>query len=331
MIQYDVNRNKNLKLYHSSINIEISSENEIFFDFTMDNIPDVVNISYCNVTHVIDLFNTLEGGILIQKVYNNEIHLNIFPVDTTYITADEKRYLIGHESMLKRPNVNFYEIWYDEDIRFKYHLGSTIHEALLPFIKKYRDYTFDYDKKDKHFLTLNNVHTPDREALFNLYETLSDENKQKFISSFKFANVHLENEKENFDYIFNNFNIVFGKNLFPLYDSSLIEIVCESSYEAVTEKCFKPLLSGIPFIHWVYYSHRDKMHQIEIFKNIGIDTCYFGIDYSNKHNIGQKIQELLSMSIDEIQEKYKEDFEKAQLNKIKVFEWIDKITNDIIK
>lgn len=328
---YNAERNNHLKLYHNSIDIEISPENDIFFNFDMETIPDVVNISYCDVTDIIDLFNTPDGSILIQKVFSNEIVLNIFAVDTTYITEYEKQYLIGHESLLKRPNVNFYQIWYDEDVKFKYHLGSTIHEALLPFVKKYRDYSFDYSKKNKHFLTLNNVHTPDRESLFNIFNNLSEEDKEKFICSFKFANVHLDFEKENFNYIFNDFNIVFGHNIFPLYEKSLIEIVSESSKEAVTEKCFKPLLSGIPFIHWVSNSWTEKMHQIEIFKDMGIDTCYFGIDYTNKGSIEQKIKEILSLSIEEVIEKYQDDFKKAEENKKKVFEYIDTITNDIIK
>jgi hypothetical protein len=326
------NRNEYLRIYDKSIDIEISPENEIFSNFKINDIPNVVNISYCDVTDIINLFNTIEGGILIQKVFSNEITLNIFPVDTTYINEEEKEYLIGHESLLKRDNVNFYQIWYDPDIKFKYHLGSTIHEALFAFINKYSNYSYDYFKKTKHFLTLNNYWTPYREDLFNLYDSLSSEDKQKFTCSFKFKDIHLKNEIDDISEVLKNFDACFGDNLFPHYDSCLIEIVSESSKESVTEKSFKPLLSGIPFIHWMD-SEGDSVtnHQIKIFNDLGIDTCYFGIDYTNKHNISQKIQELLSMGIDEIREKYKEDFEKAELNKIKVFEWIHKITNDIIK
>ena len=331
-MEFSPDRNRFLKLYNKSIDIEISPENEVFSSFRFENLPDILNISYCDVTDIIDFFNTIEGGIIIQKVFQNEITLNIFPVDTTYISDYEREYLIGHESLLKRSNVNFYQIWYDPNISFDYHLGSTIHEALLPFIKRYRNYSFDYGKKIKHFLTLNNVHTPDREDLYKLYISLSDENKQKFISSFKFANIHLESEKESFDKIFNNFGLVFGESLFPLYDSSLIEIVCESSNEAVTEKCFKPLLSGIPFIHWISSSHIDNtLHQVKIFDSIGIDTRYFGIDYSDSNGIKQKLEELISLSIDEIREKYKDDFVKAEENKKKVYNYIDGITNKIIK
>lgn len=332
MIQYGVNRNTNKSLYNKSINIEITPENEIYFDFYMDNIPDVVNICYCDVTDIIDLFNTVDGGTLIQKVFSNELVLNIFPVDTTYISEYEKEYLIGHASLFKRPNVNFYQIWYDPDISFKYYMGSTIHEALLPFIEKYRNYSFDYSKKQNHFLTLNNIHTPDRDKLFLLYYGLSEEDKRKFKCSFKFKNIGLENETENFDEMFSNFSLIFGKNLFPHYDSSLIEIVSESSDEAITEKTFKPLLSGTPFIHWIGLNRTDSIHhQLEFFKAIGIDTYYFGINYLDRNSIIEKVKELLSMNIPEILEKYQDDFIKAEENKKKIFDWIDGITNDIIK
>jgi hypothetical protein len=331
MIHYETNLNNSLKMYSNSIDIEINPSNDFFFNFDINNIPNILNICYCDVTDIIDLFNSYEGSILIQKVYSNEITLNIFPIDTTYITEYEKEYLIGHESLLKRKNVNFYQIWHHPEISFQYHLGSKIHEALIPFLKKYKEYTFDYSNKSKHFLTLNNYHTPNREMLFNIYSNLSDIDKNKFICSFRFKNIFLENESENIESIFLNFDIFFGKNLFPHYDSCLIEIISESSNVSVTEKCFKPLIAGIPFIHGIGFEGEMYHNQIEILKSIGMDTCYFGIDYRNENNIKEKIKELLSMSIDEIREKYKEDFEKAELNKIKVFEWIDKITNDIIK
>lgn len=329
---FNAEEKTHLKLYNKSIDIEITPENEVFSNFRLENLPDIVNIKYCDITDIIDFFNSLEGGVIIQKVFQNEVHLNIFAEDTTYITDYEKEFLIGHESLLKRKNVRFYQIWYDPDISFPYHLGTTIHEALIPFIEKYRDYNFDYTTKQNHFLTLNNVHTPSRELLFNFYNELSNEDKEKFICSFKFANVSLENEKKsNFDEIFQNFNEVFGNSIFPHYESSLIEIISESSDVAVTEKSFKPLLSGLPLIWWIEDFRPEHLHQIEIFKSIGIDTCYFGIDYTRRVTIREKINELLSLSTDEILEKYEDDFIKAKENKNKVFEYIDTITNDIIK
>lgn len=327
-----INRTDHLRFYRNSIDIEISPENDIFFSFTMDNIPNIVNICYCDVTDIIDLFNTSEGGILIQKVYLNEITLNIFPVDTTYITEEEKKYLIGHESLLKRHNVNFYQIWYDPDIKFKYHIGTVIQEALFKFMSRHKNHLYDYSKKTKHFLTLNNFWTPYREQLFNIYNSLNEENKQKFICSFRFKDILLENENNNFKEIYNNFDLLYGENLFPLYDSSLIEIVSESSKEAVTEKSFKALLSGVPFIHWMDIDGEENInYQLEIFNDLNIDTHYFGIDYTNKQFIEEKIRELLSLSISEILEIYKEDFKKAERNKVKVFEWIENLTNDITK
>jgi hypothetical protein len=329
MIQYETERCKQLNLYKNSVNIEITPENDIFFNFKMDNIPDVVNICYCDVTDIIELFNTVEGGILIQKVYSNEITLNIFPSDTIYIDSYEKDYLIGHESLFKRHNVNFFQIWYDPDISFNYHLGSRIHEAILPFLKKYKHYSFDFKNKSKHFLTLNNYQTPYREDLYNFYSSLSDIDKDKFICSFRFKNIFLKNE--NFDDIFPIFDKVFGKTIFPYYDSCLIEIVSESSSVSVTEKCFKPLLAGIPFIYGIGFDNSLYHNQIEIFKSIGIDTSYFGIDYRNENNIYEKIKELLNLSIEEILDLYKKEFEKAEENKIKTISWIKGIENSVIK
>lgn len=323
---------KNLKIYSKSIDIEITPENNIiFYNLDINDIPDVVNILYCDVTDIIDLFNSYEGGKLIEKVFNNEVILNIFPVDTTYIDYEERKYLIGHESLLKRHNVNFYQIWFDHHIQFKYHLGSTIHEALFYFIEKYRNHSFDYSKKDKHFLTLNNVHTPSREILYKFYNSLNSNNKNKFVGSFVFENIKLENEIENFNTIFNDFSQVFGTSIFPYYESCLIEIICESSHVAVTEKSFKALLSGLPIIWWNFANGPEYPHQIKIFDTLGIDTRYFGIDYADEYTIAQKVNELLGLSIEEIMEKYKDDFIKAQENKKKVFEYIDTITNDIIK
>jgi hypothetical protein len=237
-MEYQENRNAHLKLYNKIINIDITPENEVISNFKIDNIPNVVNICYCDVTDIIDFFNSLEGGILVQKIYSNEITVNILPVDTTYITNKEIKYLVGHESMFKRHNVNFYQIWYIPKIQFNYHLGVIIHEALSFFLKKYRNYKFDFSKKTKHFFTLNNYHTPYREDLYNFYKNLKKENQDKFICSFRFADISLKNESSGGFIQLDNYKKVYGINLFEHYDSCLIEIVSESSNVAVTEKTF---------------------------------------------------------------------------------------------
>ena len=51
---------------------------------------------------------------------------------------------------------------------------------------------------------------------------------------------------------------------------------------------------------------------------------YFNIDYYNPNSIKEKIIELCSMSLSEIQEKYKDTFAKAEKNKILVNKIIKK-------
>lgn len=94
--------------YGKSIEIEITPNYEVYYNFSFNDIPSVINICYSDITDIIDLFNTPEGGILIQKVYANEIVLNIFPSNNVFISEYEKNYLIGHESLFKRHNVKFY-------------------------------------------------------------------------------------------------------------------------------------------------------------------------------------------------------------------------------
>jgi hypothetical protein len=315
-------------LYYKSIDVEISPEDEVLFNFELDNIPDVVHICYCDLTDIIDFFNSYEGGFILQKAMSNEIALKIFPTDSVCITKKEKEYLIGHEVLFRKPNIKLYQTWYDSDLKFEQYLGCTIHHALKYFIDDFKNVTFDYKIKNKHFLTLNNLHTPDRESLLGIYKNLSDEDKQKFLCSFRFDDIQID---ENLPEIFNTYDVIFGERGSIHYNNTLIEIVSESSESAITEKTYKPLLVGIPFIHWVDNSPNTLHNQIEYFKDLGIDTNYFGIDYTDIKNVEDKIRELLSLSVDEIREKYKEDFIKANENKVKIYSWIENIEQDLIR
>lgn len=314
--------------YYKSIDIEISPEDEVLYNFSLDNIPDVVNISYCDITDVINLFNSEKGGYVLQKALSNEVFLNIFPTDSVVITPKEREYLVGHEVLFKRKNIKLFQTWYDSSLKFEYYLGCTIHSALNSFIEHFREFTFDIEPKSKHFLTLNNLHTPARESLFELYDSLDNSDKEKFLCSFRFVDVFLD---ENLPDIMNYYNIIFGKKGGAHYQNTLIEIVSESSDVAITEKSYKPLLAGIPFIHWINPSPNNIHHQLEFFKEIGIDSVYFDIDYSHPRNVKKKVEELLLLSPEEIKTKYKGDFEKAKENKIKFYSWVDDITKKLIK
>jgi hypothetical protein len=315
-----------LGLYNNSIDIEITPEDLVNYLYE-DTIPDVVNIAYCDLTDIIDLFNSPRGYEVLDKALKGEITLNLFPTDSVGLNQYELDYLKGHEVIFRKPNINLYQTWYDPDIKFKYHLGCTIHTALSSFIFYYKDVDFNPYEKTKHFLTLNNLHTPVREELFKLYDSLSDGDKEKFICSFIFSGIELD---KNLPSIMNEYESIFGKKGGSHYDTTLIEIVSESSEIAITEKSYKPLIIGIPFIH--YINNLDGTnHQVEYLKDIGIDTKYFGIDYSDKVNVENKIKELLSMTLDEIRDVYSEDFEKAKENKKIFLNFVSQIENDLIK
>lgn len=316
-----------LLLYGNSIDIEINPEDIVLYNFTLDKIPDVINIAYCDVTDIIDLFNSEKGGYVLQKAINNEVTLNIFPTDSLAITSKEREYLVGHEVLFRRKNINLFQTWYDPTLKFEYYIGCTIHGALESFINHFRDFTFDINTKNTHFLTLNNLHTPARESLFHFYFDLDEENKQKFLCSFRFADIFLD---KNLSKILNKYDEIFGKAGGAHYQNTLIEIVSESSDVAITEKSYKPLLAGVPFIHWINPSPGGIHHQIEYLKELGLDTEYFGIDYSHPKNVQEKLVELLSLTPDEIRTKYKDDFEKAHQNKIKFYEFVDDITQKLV-
>ena len=60
------------------------------------------------------------------------------------------------------------------------------------------------------------------------------------------------------------------------------------------------------------------------YESIGIDITYFDIDYYNPNCVKEKIIELCSMSLSDVQEKYKDSFKKAEKNKIKINNFIKK-------
>jgi hypothetical protein len=317
---------EHLGIYKNSIHIEITPDDVVFYNYNEDSIPSPFNISFCDVTDIIDLFNSPRGFKILKMGMDGKIKLNLFPTDSVGITEYEKNFLVGHESLFRKPNINLYQTWYDFDLNFNYYIGSTIHSSLSYFIDYFRNNTFDDTKKEKTFLTLNNFQTPDRKELFNFYNSLYETEKEKFICSFRFKKIYLDNilKKE----ITPHKNI-YNKNTINFYKNSLIEIVSESSHIATTEKTFKPLLAGVPFIH--YIGDLDGIiFPIQYTKEIGIDTTYFDIDYSDKKNIRLKIKELLKMSNSEILEVYQKDFQKAKENKNKFYKFLDNITNNLI-
>ena len=137
--------------------------------------------------------------------------------------------------------------------------------------------------------------------------------------------------------------ILHSNTITPLYEKTLFEIVAPSGHNLVTEKSLKPLLHGKPFLLWFqmtldndwefytrfgYSEVTTTMSRVlfwrKWYKSIGIDIDYFNVDYYNPNSIKEKIIELCSMSLSEIQEKYKDTFAKAEKNKILVNKFIKK-------
>ena len=103
------------------------------------------------------------------------------------------------------------------------------------------------------------------------------------------------------------------------------------------------MLHGKPFLLWIYFilendwslypalGHSNVTRTMSMvlfwrkwYKSIGIDIDYFNIDYYNPNSIREKIIELCSMTLSEIEEKYKDTFEKAEQNKILINKFIKK-------
>ena len=313
-------------LYENSIHLEISPEGLEAHEYDIDNLPSKFNIVYCKVIDIINLFNSPKGYRVLKSAMDGNIELNMFPTDSVGVTEYEMEFLIGHESLFRKPNIHLYQTWWDKNLKFNHYIGTTIHSALDKFINTFRDLTFDEKVKEKHFLTLNNTHTPDREDLYNFYKELSESDMDKFICSFRFAGINIDSNLVEERPLHEN---LYGDTCVSYYKDALIEIVSESSGISTTEKSYKPLLAGIPFIHSINILD-DVIYPIEYLKDIGLDTEYFGIDYSNKKNVMDKIQELLSMTPTEILDKYSSDFEKAKENKIKFYQFVDDITNKLI-
>ena len=76
------------------------------------------------------------------------------------------------------------------------------------------------------------------------------------------------------------------------------------------------------FGHTGDYTNDEVLFWKKWFDSIDIDINYFDIDYYNPNSLKEKIIELCSMSISEVQEKYKDSFQKAEENKIKINNFI---------
>lgn len=321
------------QLFKNSIQIRISPEGDIINELDMQDLPDNVGISYNNVLGFINLFESKDWQILIENAKLGKLTLHILPTDSVGITAEELQFLSDNKDTLTNPNIWFYQSWYNSTINFNFYFGTTIHSALDYFISICKIESFPNDIKQKHFLTLNNYFRPDRVDLYEFYENLNMDDKTKFLCSFNFNNIFLEklfdsSEKTN-NCNYPNYDS-FKENIVNYYKDCLIEIVSESSTISITEKSYKPLLIGTPFLYWTYINGQSYLTQLAFFEKLGIDVNYFNIDYNDRFAVKEKIKELLLLSTEELLLKYNDTFVKANKNKQILIDYITSIEEKII-
>ena len=69
---------------------------------------------------------------------------------------------------------------------------------------------------------------------------------------------------------------------------------------------------------WCYNTMSRVLFWKKWYESIGIDITYFDIDYYNPNCVKEKILELCSNVISEVQEKYKDSFKKLKKTKLKL-------------
>lgn len=305
-------------MYRNNVDIEISPEDDVVFNYEDNDIPSSVTVLYCDLTDVINLFNSPRGYRVLKKAMVGEVKMHIIPTDSVVITENEREFLMGHQTMFDDINIHLYQTWYDSNLNFNIHLGATIHTALKGFLKKFETFSFNTSEKKTTFLSLNNLPTPNRIELYDYYENLTQVLKNKFKCSFRFNDIEID---DSLTEDMSQYDEIYTRSGFEHYRDCLIEIVSESSGEAVTEKTYKALAAGVPIINWMSEANGIQ-YSIEFLKLIGIDSIYFGIDYKNPNSVKSKIDELLQMEVSEILEKYDEDFKKAEKNKQVFYQFV---------
>jgi hypothetical protein len=272
----------------------------------------------------------------INNFVNNEIKIVLIPEEYFGVLADDFEYMKTHKWFFENKNLLYYQASYrttEHTITQNLYLGTNIHYLLRKLLKN-NSYNHLNQEHSKIFITLNNRDRPDRVLLYNLYDSLS--NKDKILASFNFKNIFLEKklfvetsnytEDGSYQYGTINHSTLYDQNLLDFYKECLFEILSESGSDGITEKTYKPLICGVPFI--IY--NQNPIDIINYYKNIDIDINYFNIDYSNLENVNYFIKNTLSFSIEELKEKYKNVFIKANENKLKIFNHFNNVYNQII-
>jgi len=313
--------NKNLEF-----DIILSSSGKYIKDITLCN--SKIYIKYSTFNDIITFIEDVNTN-KVKDIIKKKLVKIVFIGDDSYpIFESDFNYIEKNKWLFENKNIQFWQTNYlnkQTNIRQKLYMGVYIHYFLKNILK------FDYNHLEnnftKHFLTLNNKEKPNRVELFKLYENLNEPDKEKIIASFNFKSKFLdknlfENNKKNQDY-----ELYYTLDILNFYKDVMFEIVCETGIINVTEKSYKPLILGVPFILY----NMDSSNHLKYFENIGIDVNYFNIDYSDIKNVDKFILEILLDDISTIKEKWSDVFLKAKENRVKIYEYLNKIKQEIEK
>lgn len=304
-------------------------------------------ILYHTIDDVYSFLKCEVGKDLIKQHEEKKVDKIIFAQTDNYQVDFYEQYIyeLLETFYLKKYNIEIYDTGFLSNDYKNINYGITVLSWMEDFFGiKYKT------KPKRHFLSLNSRAKDTRVILFDF---LNKNNLlTKGICSFHWLKISPDIPVDKFQgevdtneshlKIIDN-ELLHKKSITPLYENTLFEIVSPSAHNLVTEKTLKPLLYGKPFLIWLYFTLEDDWKNFQQFghsevtrtmsmvlfwrkwyKAIGIDVDYFNIDYYNPNSIKEKIIELCSMSLDEIQKKYKDTFEKAEQNKILIKKFIKK-------
>ena len=310
--------------------------------------PKITKILYHTIDDVYTfLQDTKAGKDLLKKHEEKKVYKIIFAQTDNYNVDlyEQHIYELLKSLYLSKYNIEIYDTGFLSDDYENINYGITV----LSWMEEFFHIKCE-TKPNRHFLTLN---SRQKEARINLFDFLEKNNLlTKGICSFHWMRIspdisldkfegEIDDKESHLEKVHNG--ILHSNSVTPLYEKTLFEIVSPSAHNLVTEKTLKPLLHGKPFLLWIYFilendwslypalGHSNVTRTMSMvlfwrkwYKSIGIDIDYFNIDYYNPNSIREKIIELCSMSLDEIQEKYKDTFEKAEQNKILINKFIEK-------
>ncbi len=275
-------------------------------------------IKYCYFAYIKKFIENEVFQTLINKFVNNDLKIVLVGDDVSFLRDDDVDYIEKNDWFFKNKNLLFYQVTYittKKEFEQNLYIGVFVH-YLLRHLLHQSEYNHFEQNHEKVFLSLNNRERKYRTKLYNLYEKLNNTEKDKLLVSFNFKNIFLEKElfpgnsgEANYEH-----SSLYTSDILKFYKKCMFEIVSETMENLITEKTYKPLLCGVPFI--IYNEKTDDI--INSYKNLGIDINYFGIDYSDIENVNQFIKSILSEDTNLLKQKYKLAFIQAEENKVKL-------------